>query len=235
VEAVSESLIAPVESTRHAWTGAILPDAIQGLVDAIRSEGWVDDALAGAGLGLEVAGTYIDPFSALLANGLGWAMEYFQPLRQILDSLLGMPDVVNSHAATWDRMAAELQRMAEDLRGHLSRDVPDWQGVSATDYQDLMVNNVEALGGLAGASTAMAAATSGAGNLVMFTRDLVRDLIADLVSRVIVWALEALTVIAIPVVAAQIIAAVVKWTGRVLMYTSALITSLTNLNKLLNG
>jgi uncharacterized protein YukE len=235
VDPVSESLIAPVESTRQPWTGAMLPDAIQGLVDAIKSEGWVDDLLAGAGLGLEVAGTYIDPFSALLANGLGWAMEYFEPLRRILDSLLGMPDVVNAHAATWDRMAAELQRMAQDLQAHLSRDLTGWQGASATDYQNLMVNNVEALGGLAGASAAMAAATSGAGNLVMFTRDLVRDLIADLVSRVVVWALEALTIVAIPVVAAQIIAAVVKWTGRVLMYTSALITSLTNLNRLLNG
>lgn len=235
METVTESLIAPVESTRHAWTGSQLADATQGLVDAIKSEGWVDDALAGAGLALEVGGTYIDPFSALLANGLGWAMEYFEPLRRILDSLLGMPDVVNAHAATWDRMAAELQRMSQDLQGHLGRDLPGWQGTSAADYQSLMANNVEALGGLAGAAAAMAAATSGAGNLVMFTRDLVRDLIADLVSRVIVWALEALTVIAIPLVAAQIIAAVVKWTGRVLMYTAGLITSLTNLNKLVNG
>lgn len=232
---MTDSLIAPVESTRKPWTGAMLPDAVQGLVDAIKSEGWVDDALAGAGLALEVAGTVIDPFSALLANGLGWAMEYFKPLREILDSLLGMPDVVASHAATWDRMAAELQSMAQDLSQRLGRDLAGWQGVSASDYQDLMAHNVNALGGLAGASAAMAAATQGAGNLVMFTRDLVRDLIADLVARVVVWALEALTIIAIPAVAVQIVAAVVKWTGRALMYVSALITSLTNLNKLVNG
>jgi len=235
VDTVTDSLIAPVESTRMPWTGAMLPDAIQGLVQAIESEGWVDDLLAGAGLALEVAGTYIDPFSALLANGLGWAMEYFTPLRRILDSLLGMPDVVNSHAATWDRMATELLAMSNDLKNNLSRDLSNWQGASANDYQSLMANNVDALGGLAGASKAMAAATSGAGNLVMFTRDLVRDLIADLVARIIVWALEALSIIGIPAVALQIIAAVVKWTGRVLMYTSALITSLTNLNKLVNG
>lgn len=229
------SLVADVVSTRQPWTGAMLPDAMQGLVDAIRSEGWVDDALAGAGLALEVAGTYIDPFSALLANGLGWTLEYFEPLRQILDSLLGMPDVVASHAATWSNMAAELGRMAEDLRVNLARDLPEWQGDRALDYQDLMVYNVEAIGGLAGASEAMAAATQGAGNLVMFTRDLVRDLIADLVARVIVWALEALTVIAIPAVAVQIVAAVVKWTGRVLMYVTALVNSLTNLSRLVNG
>src|ERR687894_2696679 len=97
-------LIALVESSREVWTGSSLADSIEGLVDAIKSEGWVDDALAGAGLGVEVAATVMDPISALLANGLGWAMEYFEPLRQILDELTGKPDVVAAHATTWDNM-----------------------------------------------------------------------------------------------------------------------------------
>ncbi|HZM83201.1 MAG TPA: hypothetical protein VFC19_46405 [Candidatus Limnocylindrales bacterium] len=229
------SLVAGVESTRHAWTGASLADSVQGLVDAIESEGWVDDALAGVGLAVEVGATILDPFSALLANGLGWAMEYFDPLRDILDKLAGMPDVVASHAATWDNMAAELDSMAADLKSHLERDMPEWRGAAADTYQGLMGNNVEALFGLAGTSSAMAAATQAAGNLVMFTRDIVRDLIADLVARVIVWAVEAIFVVTIPVVAAQIAAAVLKWTGRIMTYVGALVTSLTNLTKLING
>jgi len=92
-----------------------------------------------------------------------------------------------------------------------------------------------ALGGLGGLSTAMALATEAAGNLVSFTRDIVRDLIADLVARVVVWAVEAIFVVTIPVIASQIAAAVVKWAGRILTYVTALITSLTNLSRLLNG
>jgi hypothetical protein len=42
-------------------------------------------------------------------------------------------------------------------------------------------------------------------------------------------------VVTIPVVAAQIASAVVKWAGRILGYTTALITSLTNLKTLLGG
>ena len=75
----------------------------------------------------------------------------------------------------------------------------------------------------------------GAGNLVTFTRDIVHDLIAELVASVIVWAAEALLIITIPVVAAQIASAVVKWAGRILAYTTALVTSLTNLTRLLQG
>lgn len=233
---MSESpLVAGVDSSRQAWTGAGLADGIEGLVDAIRSEGWVDDALAGGTLAVEAVATVIDPFSALLANGLGWAMEHFAPLREVLDKLAGMPDVVASHAATWNNMAAQLQSMAVDLRGDLGRDLPDWSGAAAAGYQTMMGYNVEALGGLAGTSAAMAAATGAAGNLVAFTRDIVRDLIADLVARVVVWAVEAIFVVTIPVIASQIAAAVVKWGGRILTYTVGLVTSLQNLQKLLDG
>jgi uncharacterized protein YukE len=232
---MNDGLVAPVESSREAWTGSGLADSIEGLVDAIKTEGWVDDALAGATLGVEVAATVMDPVSALLANGLGWAMEYFEPLRKVLDELTGMPDVVRSHAATWDNMANELYRMSTDLDSHLKADLPDWHGAAADSYRGMMASNVEAIGGLAAISAAMAAATDGAGGLVELTREIVRDLIADLVARVIVWAVEAIFVVTIPVIASQIAAAVVKWAGRILTYTLGLINSLTNLTKLLNG
>lgn len=227
------SLIAGVQSTREVWTGSSLADSFEGLVDAIRSEGWVDDLIAGAAFGVEVVATVIDPFSALLANGLGWAMEYFEPLREMLDKLAGMPDVVASHAATWHNMAAELQEAATELQTRLNLDLPDWRGQAAESYQGMMVHNVEAIGGLGVVSTAMGLATEAAGNLVAFTRDIVRDLIADLVARVVVWAVEAIFVVTIPVIAAQIAAAVVKWAGRILSYVTALINSLTNLSRLL--
>jgi uncharacterized protein YukE len=227
------SLIAPVQSSREVWTGSGLADSIEGLVDAIRTEGWVDDALAGAALGVEVAATVMDPVSALLANGIGWAMEYFEPLREVLDELTGKPDVIASHAATWNRMAAELASISADLKSALEDDLPDWHGDAADAYHRLMVHNVDAIGGLGAVSAAMASATEGAGGLVEMTREIVRDLIADLVARVIVWVAEAIFVVTIPVIASQIAAAVVKWAGRILVYTTGLITSLTNLKKLL--
>jgi uncharacterized protein YukE len=230
-----DSLVADVTSTRKAWTGASLADSFQGLLQAVDSGSWVDQALAGGGFAVEAAASVLDPFSALLANGLGWAMEYFEPLREVLDQLAGIPDRVAAHAATWTNMAGALQGMADDLQSHLNWDMPDWQGTAAEAYQSLMSNNVEAIDGLGVLATVMASATAAAGNLVAFTRDIVRDLIADLVARVIVWAVEAIFVVTIPVVATQIAAAVVKWAGRILTYTTALITSLTNLTRLLEG
>jgi len=162
-------------------------------------------------------------------------MEHFEPLREMLDQLTGIPDVVASHAATWNNMATELSAMAEDLQAFLARDLPDWQGAAATAYQELMAFNVEAIAGLGGISFTMMLATQAAGNLVQFTREIVRDLIADLVARVIVWAMEAIGIVTIPWVVAQVVAAVAKWAGRILTFTMALVTSLTNLKTLLAG
>jgi hypothetical protein len=229
------SLVAQTTSTRTAWTGSSLADGFQGLHQSVSSGNWVDGMLAGGAFALDAAATVLDPFSALLANGLGWAMEHFEPLREVLDKLAGIPDMVVAHAETWNNMAGALQTMADDLYANLSSDLPDWSGGAAESYRSLMVNNVDGLGGLSVLASTMSAATQAAGNLVSFTRDIVRDLICDLVARVIVWAAEAIFVVTIPVVAAQIASAVVKWAGRILGYTTALVTSLTNLKTLLGG
>lgn len=232
---MSESLVAPVQSSREAWTGSSLAESVEGLVTAIESKGWVDDLLAGVGLGLEVASTVIDPFSALLSNGLGWAMEYFEPLREALDSLTGKPDAVASHAATWQNMSGALRGLADELGGAVGGGVPGWTGPASEGYAAMMGNNADAIGGLAATAAAMSSATEGAGGLVQATREIVRDLIADLVARIVVWAVEAIFVVTIPVIAVQIISAVTKWAGRIFGYITALVDSLTNLGKLLNG
>ncbi|GIF02302.1 WXG100 family type VII secretion target [Paractinoplanes rishiriensis] len=162
-------------------------------------------------------------------------MEHFEPLREVLDKLAGIPDMVMAHAETWKNMAGALVTMTEDLYADLANDLPDWTGTSADGYRRLMGNNVDRIGGLSVLAATMAAATQAAGNLVQFTRDIVRDLIADLVARVIVWAVEAIFVVTIPVIAAQIVSAVLKWVGRILGYTTALISSLTSLKTLMGA
>ncbi|MEV7628997.1 hypothetical protein [Actinoplanes sp. NPDC089786] len=229
------SLVADVATTRTATTAAPLADSFQGLQQAISGGSWVEGALAGGAFALEVTATVLDPFSTLLAGGLSWAMEYFEPLREMLDQLAGIPDRVAAHAETWSNMSGELAALAQDLQAGLDADFPDWQGAAADSYYSLMSCNVDALGGLSVLASGMASATQAAGNLVQFTRDIVRDLIADLVARVIVWAAESLLIVTIPVVAAQIVSAVAKWAGRILSYTTALVTSLRNLTALLEG
>jgi uncharacterized protein YukE len=227
------SLVAAPAETSAA--DATMIGDMEDLAAEIRSGDWIDGLLSGATTGVTLASTAIDPFGSLLSNGLAWAMEYFEPLRHMLDELTGAPERVTAHAATWQNIAAELNETAAELRHSLSADLPDWQGEASSAYSSMMSHNVTALGILSGTADAMSAATEAAGNLVRFTRDIVRDLICDLVARVIVWALEATAVVTIPVVATQIVVAVARWAARITGYTTALTTSLTNLSRLVNG
>ncbi|GAA2907121.1 hypothetical protein Acy02nite_69480 [Actinoplanes cyaneus] len=215
--------------------GATMIGDLAGLVTTIRGGDWVDGLLTGATAGAGVAAAAIDPFGTLLANGLGWAVEYFEPLRHLLDELTGAPEKVAADAATWQNIATSLDDTASGLHRATGGDLPDWHGTAAAAYSTMMSHNVTALGILSGTAAALSAATQAAGNLVRFTRDVVRDLIADLVARVIVWTLEAMAVITVPVIATQIVAAVVKWAARITTYTTALTTSLTNLARLVGG
>ena len=177
------SLVATTTTTRTAWTGSSLADGFQGLYQSVEGGSWVDGVLAGGSLVADAAATVIDPFSALLSNGLGWAMEHFQPLREMLDKLTGIPDRVAAHAQTWNNMAGALQAMAEDLRAGLDADLPDWGGTAAGSYRTMMDNNVDGLGGLSVLAATMSSATQAAGNLVQFTRDDVSGFDGSLVLR----------------------------------------------------
>jgi hypothetical protein len=77
----------------------------------------------------------------------------------------------------------------------------------------------------------MAAITEGAGFLIAAVRMLVRDAIATLVSRLIVYAAEeAISFgLATPLVAEQVTTLIASWTGKIARWLKALITSLRNL------
>ena len=115
----NSSLVATSTTTRTAFTGITLADGFQGLHQSVQGGNWVDPILAGGSFVGDAAATVIDPFSALLANGLGWVMEHFEPLREVLDKLAGMPDKVTAHAQTWANMAGALQSLSEDLSSSL--------------------------------------------------------------------------------------------------------------------
>lgn len=228
-------LIAPVTSTRTDWTGSGIPESYLDVKKAVEEGSWVEASLGGVGLALETVGSVMDPFGSLFAAGIGWAMEYFEPLREMLEELTGKADVVMSHAATWNNMAAELFSVSEDLGTRLDSDLSEWSGDAHVAYQTLMGYNVDGIGGLGATAAAIGAATEAAGGLVQVTHDLVRDLIAELVGHVIVWAIEAIFVVTLPLIALQIIGAVVKWVGIIMGYGMALVQSLMNLKTLVCG
>jgi hypothetical protein len=208
-------------------------EIVSRVIEAVRGRDWVEDLLAEAAPVVEFAVPVSDSFAVLRAGALDWAMAHVEPLRQMLDDLTGMPEVVASHAAIWHTMAADLHGIGADLRSHLDRDLAGSDRPDVSAYLAMMSHNVEAISGLAVVSTAMALITKAAGDLILLTRDIVRGLIADLVARVVLWLAET-AVVPMPVTAAQLATAVATF-WRIHAYVTALVTSMTQLSQYLDG
>lgn len=232
-------MIAPVEDSTTWATGLWLVEDAQGLIQAIKDGNWVDGTLGGVGVGLDLLSTAMDPLGALLSMAIGWLMEHVKPLKEALDKLTGNADVVNSYATTWTNVASGLGKAATTLQTKVGTDLKQWTGLAADAYRENIDFNIQGIGGVSAAADGMAAATMGAGMLVAMVRGIVRDLIADCVSTLLVrvpeWlAEEGLTLgIATPWVVGQVTSLVAKWVGRITGFLQALISSIKSLSLLL--
>lgn len=113
----------------------------------------------------------------------------------------------------------------------MRRDTTEWEGAAGDAYRAWAAERARALDTLAGASEAMAAMTEGAGMLIAAVRVMVRDAIAVVVSRLIVYAAEEVASfgLATPLLIEQVTTLVASWAAKISRWLRSLIGSLRNL------
>jgi uncharacterized protein YukE len=174
-----------------------------------------------------------DPVGVLLQYGVAWIIEHVRPLTEALDWLAGDPAQISAHAQTWRNVAADLRTDVDNLVRAVQWDVSEWSGAAADAYRSWATQQQQALEGLAKGAEAMAAITEGAGFLIAAVRILVRDAIATLVSRLIVYAAEELASfgLATPLVVEQVTTLIASWAGKIARWLKSLLSSLRALAK----
>lgn len=208
------SLIAPEAATK-GHEGAGILEAAMGMKD-----GFADGNLtAGFGnmavVGLSALGTIMDPFQAVFAAGVGWLMEHLDCLREPLDALLGDPKEIEGHAATWRNLQKQTYGAAEYFAGQVSSATSQWNSEAVTAYRAKASGMADSALALGEVADAMAEATLVAGSIVGVFRNTVRDLIAELVGAAISKALQALLVVTIPKILAEVALMVAEWAGKI--------------------
>ena len=184
-------------------------DAFKGIADG----DWVSGGLGVASLAGEIAGAAIDPFGYLMSSVASFLMEHVQPLKDMLDSVAGNPPVIQSYADTWGNVAKSLQERQKDLENAVKTGTAEWKGDGADAYRKSAAEAAEAIGGAATVASAIGTVTMIMGQVVAFVRGLVRQLIADLVGKLISWVMEEVFSLGFgtPLVVAQAVTAISKW------------------------
>jgi uncharacterized protein YukE len=214
-----------------AWAGVWIAEDIEAIARGVENRSWVDGTLGVVGAGLDALALVSDPVGALLQYGVSWLIEHVKPLSEALDWLAGDPGQIAAHAQTWRNVASSLRLESDELAKAARLDLSEWQGAAAEAYRRWASERDQSLQALAQASDTLALVTEGAGMLIGTVRMMVRDAVATVVSRLIVYAGELIATagLATPLVAEQVSTLCASWGARIARWLRGLIASIRNL------
>lgn len=231
---MSNALIAGPVDTATPFSGAGLLDSGSQLVSAIESGNWVEGGMAAFSVAVDTAATVMDPIGSLIAAGLGWLIDHFEPLKGWFNDLTGDPGEVAGFAQTWANVQKQMEASADYL-DRVVTDLDDLAGEAIEAYRRFQADasqHIRAAGTWAGAMSTGLQVASG---LVQVVHDLVRDVLSQLVGSAISWALEAVVTVGIatPWIVAQVSSRVASWTAKIGDKLTALLRSCGKLGGLL--
>lgn len=223
--------VPPAEVAVDPWTGVWIAEDIALIRRGIENGDWIDGTLGVVGTSLDGFALVSDPLGVLGQYGVSWIIEQVQPLTEALDWLAGDAAQIAAHAQTWRNMSSGLIEQADESERALRFDLSDWVGAAADEYRDWSRRQQQAIRALAESAATMAAITEGAGFLVAGVRELVRDAIATVVSRLVVYAIEEVATAgaATPLILPKVVSTVSSWAARIGRWLTGLLRSLDNL------
>ena len=215
------------------WAGIWLAEDIEQIVHGVQNGNWIDGTLGGISAGLDALAFMSDPVGGLLQYGIAWLIEHVKPLSEALDWLAGDPAQIAAHAQTWRNVAASLRDDAEEVGKHVRWDLDEWSGKASDAYRSHADRRMRSLLALGRAADGLALITEGAGLLIGTVRTMVRDAIATVVSRLIVYAGELIATagLATPLVVEQVTTLCASWAARIARWLKSLIASLRHLGE----
>ncbi|MFE3446547.1 DUF6531 domain-containing protein [Nocardia sp. NPDC059180] len=204
-DTASNPLIAAREDSTEWYSGVTLFESVADVGDAISSGSWIEAGVGIAAAGMEVAAMVVDPIGTLAGFGVSFLIEHVQPLSDALDWVAGDPDQITAYAKTWENVATQVSSAVDTHKQAVSADIANWTGASASAYRARAAETSDALAAASAAATAASQAIEMAGGIVAAVRMTVRDIVAQAVGRLAVWAAEAVFSLgtATPIIAAQ--------------------------------
>ena len=208
------SLTAPESDTKW-YEGAGVVEAALGVKDGLASGSYASVAGNGAVVGLSALSAVMDPFQVIFAAGVGWLMEHVSVLREPLDWLAGDPKEIDGHAVTWRHLQQRTYEATEYFAGQVNTATADWGSLAVDAYRQRAATMVQGTLALGAVADAMAEATVLAGSIVGLVRNTVRDLIAEVVGAAVSKALQALLVVTIPKIIAEVAVMVAEYAAKI--------------------
>jgi hypothetical protein len=222
------SVVAPEASTSW-YEGAGILESVMGTVEGFSNGDYLGMGGNLLSTGLSAIGAIMDPFQAVFAAGVGWLMEHVSFLREPLDWLCGDPKEIEGHAATWRNIGRRIDFAASHYADQVRTSTVTWTTLAADAYRGRAGRHVEDIQSLGAVSEGMAKMTLIAGAMVGVVRNTVRDIIAEVVGAAVSKAVQALLVVTIPKVIAEVAILVAECSTKIMNLLKRLVASVSKL------
>jgi len=226
-------LVVQAQETSTGLSGLRLVEDGQDVIDALETDSWVDDALAGFGTAADAVALALDPIGEVLGTAIGWAIEHLDPLRTWLYELTGHPGQVAAGAQTWANISTRLSGCSVDLTDSVRVRLAGQESVAVGAYKSFQLDNAARLSLAACLSGGISAALTVASTIVQVVHDMVRDAIADVLAKLTTKLAITLVTGGVAAIwaAPSLIADVSKWAIRLQREVTAAVKSAANLGE----
>ena len=172
-----------------------------------------------------------DPLSVLVDAGLGFLLDHLAPLKHGAELVTGDSGTVAAAADTWSRIATDLQGLATELDGALSSGLTEWSGQGARAASREFAQLVVAIDGMSHEASSMSDLLTGSAALMVAALDIVKSIISDLISWLVVTWLAAQAA-AVPTLGASEVAAATATTVEVTITTTRVTGKVTEVTRI---
>jgi hypothetical protein len=178
-------IVAAAEDKVSWAEGAGLVQDVDDLVGQVGSGQWAGSLVSLLSTGLNTRDLLADPMAKLVSMGLGWVIEFFDPLNAWLDWLTCDQEQLTVAAETWSGISAELRTAADELDGYYKTDTAGWSGPAVDQYRLFCADRVKLYEAASGAAAVTANLVNSNKVLLTMVRSIVRDLITEGVGKVV--------------------------------------------------
>lgn len=203
------------DGDRKWYEGAGIVESSVGTLDSALGAEWGGAAGNAAATGLGALGAVMDPLQAVFAAGVGWLIEHVECLRRPLDDLCGNPKEIEAHAITWRNIQGELFKSVEVFVDDVKSGTAEWTGRSADAYRQRAAEHATSVAALGEACEVLSDRTVTAGAVIGVVRNTIRDIVAEVIGAAISKALQALLVVTIPKIVAEVAVLVAECTAKI--------------------
>lgn len=177
----------------------------------------------------------LNPLGTLATSVASFLLDRFEPFQRFLDELAGNPAEVEAAATTWGNVTDELTNIGIELNQAAQESQGCWTGEAAETFRENMSSRREDVNNAKEGIPVIVTGLILASGLVSAVREIISDLCADIVGKIISWVAKAVWSLglATPLIAADAGVTIKKWIARAQEYIDNLLTSMGTLGDLL--